>query len=57
MREEKDPFRAKAFFISKNRRYGNKKNHTVGSLTFYKASGEKSEEKAVQGWFLMDSTK
>lgn len=49
MREKKRSLWGKSFFISKNRRNGTSQNHTVGSLTFYKASGEKSEEKAVQG--------
>lgn len=54
MREEKDPFGPIAFFfISKNRSNGNMRNHTIGSLTFYKAAGE-DLEKAVHGCLLTD---
>ena len=52
MREKKRSLWGKSFFISKNRRNANRQNHTAGSLTFYKAHGEDSEEKAVQGQFL-----
>lgn len=48
-REKKDPFGTIGFFIFKNKRNGNRQNHTIGSLTFYKAAGEDSEEKTVQG--------
>lgn len=39
LRTKKDYFGNKSFFISKNRRNGNRQIHTSGSLMFYKAAG------------------